>query len=430
MSLLDDNRVISYIIKLWNNYIITDPVNINRKQQNKLDKKNNMIKENIIKKSNDFNKNYTKIEKELELKETNNNEMKLIFKYYKSNNNIKKNIINKLYNFVFPKYKTGNKSDPENYRYLINHDNVIKFLDTKWNNDILILLHNKLPDPNIFKCPLKTNLNLNVVKTAMINTQSIDNVVLLDIKKAFDSLEWNIIKELLLSNLSRKIDPEVALKYVNEYMLILCNRKIYYKNNIIPISKGIPTGLPSSTTIFTLIMEEIVFRWKNKYIFHDYILNIYVDDIYFKINCINKNLIIFSFIKKLEKYKLIINFNKSKADKKLKINKLKVLKNTDFYLGIPFTRNIKLYLSLILQEYNKKNDTLLNINDIYMKLLLNDKKIFGYLYYKLYPVIENINKKKIINFIKKYKNNNSIILQILFIHFLFILYNILHVIYC
>ena len=66
-------------------------------------------------------------------------------------------------------------------------------------------------------------------------------------------------------------------------MVIMKNRNFLYNNRKIKVNKGLATGLPSSTLAFTIIMDEIITRWfaetnyKNN---EDFIINIYVDDIY------------------------------------------------------------------------------------------------------------------------------------------------------
>jgi len=66
--------------------------------------------------------------------------------------------------------------------------------------------------------------------------------------------------------------------------------------------KGLPVGLPSSNLVFSLIIDEIIFRWKNQneHLFEigkDFKLNIYVDDIYIKLfNLIIKDSVIITLI--------------------------------------------------------------------------------------------------------------------------------------
>lgn len=270
---------------------------------------------------------------------------------------------------------------------------------------------NNLPNPNIFKSNLIKSHTESVINLATKNTMDFKHVVLLDIQKAFDSVNWNVLEELLISNLTKKINSQEAIQLVNQYMLILKNRKLLYNKKVIKISKGIPTGLPSSVVVFTLIIERWLYDTKEVYIIDvDYILNIYVDDIYIKfINLHNISRMLSSFINNIEKYMFVINKKKSKVDPGLELTEFPIkLSSNDIYLGIPFTRNINLYGSIILKEYQTRNMHSLTWEQIYIKLISNDKNnksILGYLNYKLKPLIskskdESINFEKIINFVK------------------------------
>jgi hypothetical protein len=298
---------------------------------------------------------------------------------------------------VFPKYKSGVTTEPSNFRYLVNHHNTVKILDRMWVLETMQKLGTNIPDPEIYKSNLVKNFSPNIIHTAIKNTLSIDSIVLLDITRAFDSLEWNILEELLMANLTRKTNSEIAQNIVSQYMVILRNRELYYNNNIVPISKGIPTGLPSSNLVFTLALEEIIFRWlvhngyKNNV---DFMLNVYVDDIYIKIiNLLKTHDVVTSLTEHLAKYKLYVNKAKSKASYNLNLIDLNELKENDYYLGIPFTRNKKLYGELILKEF-QKNKINLSWESIYNKLSSDDKDemvpiIFGFMNYKLKPIMNN-----------------------------------------
>jgi hypothetical protein len=176
---------------------------------------------------------------------------------------------------------------------------------------------------------------------------------------------------------------------------------------------GIPIGLTSSNIVFSFMMEEITLRWllSMKDYLKDFKINIYVDDIFFKFyKTENVNFIINSFIKHFQKYNLKINKNKFKVSKKLKAKldiECSVLKETDFYLGLPFTRDIKLYGELILKEYQKKYLHNFSWKKIYNKIITNDinsVSIIGYLGYKLRPFIKYDEHYilRIVKFIKKY----------------------------
>lgn len=192
-----------------------------------------------------------------------------------------------------------------------------------------------------------------------------DNVVLLDVTKAFDNVEWDILYRNMEQHISKFINNDLTRSLIYEYFILLQNRKFVYRKThtsreyIIDVNKGISQGLPSSNVIFTILLHSVVCDWGNSIdiIIHDYIiLNIYIDDFYIKFinpNYKNNNYIINTLIKELEKNKLNINYAKSLADIKVNLN-FNILKNTDKYLGIPFTRIIILYQFIILDEYKKR----------------------------------------------------------------------------
>jgi hypothetical protein len=156
-------------------------------------------------------------------------------------------------------------------------------------------------------------------------------------------------------------------------------------------------------------MDELINEWleENKSAFKidkDFIINIYVDDIFIKIlNNELKNIIIVSLIDKIKKYKFNVNFEKCKADKKLELEFFTNLEEYDFYLGIPFTRDLRKYTTLILKKFNDSNHTNLTYEQIYeilIKIQPLSKQIFGFLNYKLNPLMKD--DESIIDFIVKY----------------------------
>ena len=360
------------------------------------------------------------LEKEVNLNpgDVNNNDLNAVYNF-KVASQLTRNMLMKDISRcnVFPKHKSGDVTKPENFRYLVNHHNAIKILDRLWCIDVMTKCGNNLPDTNIYKAALLRNFSPSVILTAITNTMTTDNTVLLDIIRAFDSLEWNILEELILANLTRKINATIAKELVSQYMTVLKNRELYYNNKRVIVSKGISTGLPSSNLVFTLAFEEIIHRWfastnyKNGV---DFKLNVYVDDIYMKMLQLNKTKeIILSLSTFISTYGLYINPNKSKADKKLGLE-MKELNNTDYYLGIPFTRDIDLYGELILKEF-QTNKLKLSWTDMYHILTsynhTEDQSIvLGFLNYKLRPLIhtEHVDREIIAEFIKTHyvKNYN------------------------
>ncbi len=327
---------------------------------------------------------------------------------------------------VFPKYKSGDITKPENFRYLVNHHNSVKILDRIWCSELITKCGTNLPDNSIYKSTLVKSFNGSIITVADENTKSIDNVVMVDVMKAFDSLNWDILEDLLISNLTRKINKESAIDLVSQYMTILKNRELYYNNIRVEVSKGISTGLPSSNLVFTLAIEEILFRWFTKSGFSnnkDFKMNVYVDDIYLKIlNIAKASEIVNSLIDHLQSYKLLVNKEKTKADEKLKISGLtNILSTSDYYLGIPFTRDIKLYGKLILNELNKKiKVTWSDVYDILTEEessidkartfgFLNYKaRVFGFLNYKLRPLHANTDEEFNKEFITKFVYDNFV----------------------
>ena len=110
----------------------------------------------------------------------------------------------------------------------------------------------------------------------------------------------------------------------------------------------------------------------------------------------NANKIVTSLIDFLGLYKLNINISKSRVCPNLEVDLPNKLSSKDFYLGIPFTRDIELYGKLILSDFqkNKLNLSWVQIYDILCKEKSDDitKKIVGYFNYKLNPLLNNDNE--------------------------------------
>jgi hypothetical protein len=319
---------------------------------------------------------------------------------------------------IFKKIKDvkGDKYDYSNHRFMMNHSDAVKIIDKMYILTINTLCNN-IVNTSIYKSEAhEFILWLAIKQTSM----KYHNVILLDITKAYDNIDWCILKELLFRSYSKKVSPDVAGILVEEYMLILTNRKFKFENNQIIVKRGIPQGLPSSSFIFTLYIQEIIEEWlaeNNFKINIDFKLILYVDDVYIKI--LNNEYtmdIITSLIDKFEMYKLFINKKKSKADVNLNINFLEKLTDSDLYLGVPFTRNFKKYIKLILDEYNDKHEDINKARftwiDIYNNLSNYKLKyqLFGFLRYKLGAIMIyknnnipiDINNENVMEFIKKY----------------------------
>jgi len=412
-------HIIKYLKNLWkdkyvksNYYIFNYISNLYYRFMNKFDitfiKKNiNNLKKIGFTFYNNNNNNEQPINKIIFRKE-----LEYILKFKNGTLLIRNKIMKKICNCdIFTKPKENIINSAADYRYIINHHNTIKILDRILYYEILQKCNNNLPNPNIFIISFNTikNNNLNNYNNTLSviadkNTLSMKNVLLLDLERAYDSLNWNVIENLLYYNLKRKMNILYANEFTQQYMTILTNRIIKYKNTPIKVFKGVPTGLPTSTLIFTFIIEEIIIRWMNDNNFinnKDFIINIYIDDIYIKFLNISKiDKIISSLIIYLTRYNFNINFNKSKIDKKLYnfsniTQQFKILNEKDLYLGIPFTRNYKLYNKIILENLYKKHKLNYNWKHIYNIIIDTNhkyyKKIFGFMNYKLKPLLNNNN---------------------------------------
>ena len=451
-----DDEVVAYLTKLWtaSNLVvpssqittqittqqtiseISESLSKLATEEKELNDFNNSVSNNLNELKNFGFKVYgdKKLEKKINLhpNTVTENEITQVYQIKTEKNIIPRKQLfkNISYCSIFPKYKSGDGTKPEHYRYLVNHSNPIKIHDRLWSVEVITLCGNNLPDKNIYKVNLVKNWNKCIIEVAIENTLETKGVVLLDITRAFDSVEWSVAQTLLTCSLIQKIGETKGKQLVEQYMEVLSSRELYYKKKIVPCSKGIPTGLPSSNIVFTLILEEIIKRWiseNNIIVGEKFKLNIYVDDIYIKfyddVNKESKIQIVSSLIQTLAKYNLIVNSEKSKADKNLELQSVipNDLTNTDLYLGIPFTRDINLYGQVINNELKKRYewtwiDVLENIKpfddlssvssseeDNENKPTIN-KKILGFLKYKLSPFIEKIEGKPIgetiINFVK------------------------------
>lgn len=358
------------------------------------------------------NLSYTnKLEKEVRLKknELSKDDIKLSYiamndlcRYNKINTETM-NKINKVYISEKIKDVNKNKMDLTNYRFIQVHSKPLKLIDRLWCLRVFSIV--KELDTTIFKSNLLKGMTDSTIKVADENTLNRDNVILIDIAKAFDSCEYDIIEDLIESSLARKTNLKLAESLTKQYMYILKNRNLFFKDKQINYKKGLPTGFPSSNIVFSLIMDEIIHRWKfmTKEFFtigKDFKINIYVDDIYLKI--INQNIkdpLVITLVDTLQSFKLKVNFEKCKAAPNLNLDFFTNLEETDMYLGIPFTRDIKKYTDLMLKKYGK-NET---YKSIYDKLKTEDhperKQLYGFFNYKFKPLMKD---QDLIDFMEKY----------------------------
>ena len=417
-----DDNFVNYLTTLWdsdikNSRILNDLPNNENVDEETLKKFKEMIELNFTSLTVLGNFSYqNKLENEVSLNknELDMNDIKISYlalqdlNNHNQINNVLMNKINKVQ--IVPKIKDVNKDNlnTKNYRFIQVHSKCLKLIDRLWCLNIIEKI--KTLDKTIFKSNLVKEMNVTVLETANNNTMSYENVVLIDIEKAFDSCDYEVVEKLLLKSLRRKMEEEIATKLTKQYLYIVRQRILYYKDSMINYNKGIPTGFPSSNIIFSLIMDEMIHEWleTNKESFKlidDFILNIFVDDVYMKLvnnGLIIKDTIIKTLIQTFTKYKFKVNLNKCKADEKLKIEGFSNIEESDFYLGIPFTRDIRKYCQIVLKQYNdtnKKQDTYVQI---YLKMINKHdetRKIHGFFNYKLKPIMKTMD---LLSFIEVY----------------------------
>jgi hypothetical protein len=329
------------------------------------------------------------------------NEVKDAYLYFYMNKEQKLKFIDENPVTITPKHKQGDIKLTSNYRYLQKHTRVIKLIDRILLKIMLTVSRDNI-DNKIFIAPIEYKFARSCGEYAAENTVSKERVTCLDIKDAFNSVGHDIIFSSLFKILNKTLNLTESKNLLDEYFLLLLNRKCYYDNTYIQINIGIPQGLSSSNYIFTVVMVSAIeeFKAKHRFYYLDININIYVDDIYIKfLRYENDNIILLNkLIHVLEDlYNLKLNRNKCTSDSKLGFEFPEIKDNT-LYLGIPFTRDTKTYMKIILDEFNKKHYSVFN-NTLTWKhiflILYNKsfyyKKTLGFFKYKLKPIINYSN---------------------------------------
>ena len=313
---------------------------------------------------------------------------------WKKNNNLTKEQHYKFNRAILiPVYKKGDINKPSNYRYLYNFSNNVKLLDKIWSFEICKELTGKINNINFLSYHIRNTFNKNLKEVATRFTNNSDNKIMLDFEKAFDSVSFYTIEQLLKSFLIRVLGKEKGEMYFERYFNLIINCNIYYDKIKIKRNKGIPTGLSSSNLIFTMIMEQIFYLFDKicpsfKKYFNFYV---YVDDI--AINVLDNSVDISSYIKKLMKvfeyYKFKCNNKKCLISKNIhnQIDNFTIIENNTKYLGIYFCRNPEEYINLIIDEFNKKKNQ--KFKTIYDMVKYNKNSARGFLKYKLHPFLKN-----------------------------------------
>ena len=318
---------------------------------------------------------------------------------------------------IFIKHKKGDNKDPKNFRFLSNHTKIFKIIDKFWTNSLINMLekNNALPDKSIVKNNFSREFTVSIRDLALEKVVKVSNgkkIVLLDIQKAFDSVSWTSLNELVIKNISRKINKIYAEKMMAQYMFLNTNRCILFQKNRIKCNRSIATGLPSSTIIFSLIIEELIYQWKNEFNIEDVIVNTFVDDMYLEFNDTKNSLyVVQSLINFLEKHNLIINETKTKTN--IESLPYSQIGKSDCYLGLPFASDKNNYINECIKMFKERYYDI-SVEDI-IDILKSDtqkkvkREILGFFNYKLYGLkkFEDLDIN-VLSILEEYKNENNI----------------------
>ena len=421
----DINEAINYLNNLYNsdNTIVLDDINFEKLDIDKkeFDEFINYLKDNVNNlcfKAN-VGSYISTIEAYLSLKKNDfilsQDKQRLLFLCYKDlskTNQIRKSLFRYIKNSrIHTKYKEGDKLMISNYRFLFDHSKMYKIIDKLLSIELIDKLEKSGNLPN---CELVIN-NISRIYKKSIKDNSYEitklnqNIILLDISKAYDNVGWDLIEFKLEKLLTKKLGSEYGKNFTKKYLFLLKSRQVSFKENNLVIKKGVATGLASSTIIFTLIFENIfeeiinILNSMNIKLNRDFKVKLFVDDICIKIidnNQLKINDILNVIQNSLEYYNYKINKNKSKCSPNLNLNMCK-LEDGDCYLGLPFSSSPKNYMDIILKQFNKRHINI-NYRSIlkilrfegvkYQKEIKN--KLFGFFNYKLYGL-------------KKYNIDNS-----------------------
>ena len=213
---------------------------------------------------------------------------------------------------VYPSYKKGDKKDPVNYRPL--SDNLLFFAK---------ILHNILAEQLNRLVTVKKKLNKSVQKGINIGSSGVFDANMLflkylckdksgslrvplffDIKNAYGSVNHQMLFDVLLGHL---IDHRV-LSYIKRYYE-LATAKI--GERVIPWNIGLFQGDPLSNILYVIFKNAIIHEFCSVFNRDDCMIA-FIDDIVLLPKDIHEaKIMLFTFRKILQKYKLKCNMEKS-----------------------------------------------------------------------------------------------------------------------
>lgn len=289
-------------------------------------------------------------------------------------------------------------------------------VDVMWNKLICHLLDTDLINRNIilhdFSCGI---INTPQTYGIQYTKDGPADIVQFDFTKCYDSVLWEVIELLLTKCFKRRFnykfnDETRANKYshyfVNIYMTLLRNSIMDYNGNPILITTGLPTGLISSRAVIAWCLEEIIYMWLEKIdykIEEDFIIKVYVDDIFIRFLTTraksNVSEIVQSFWDFMQSFGFTFNSKKCLADPALNIKlitktdgannvqfELPELTVRDKYLGIPYTRDPKIYLEVLFTEIPNKKMEFTKFNSWLAIIgVLEHPRLIHYYKWKLRP---------------------------------------------